>query len=137
MALTVHSFSYKRGLPQGVDLVFDLRFLRNPHWDPALRHLTGQDTAVAQYVADDARFADFSARLKDLVLSLLPAYREEGKTHLSVALGCTGGQHRSVAVAEWLAKTLAEAGWRVSTRHRELERSAAIEAARPGRSEGS
>lgn len=126
LALSVQSFSYKRGLPQGVDLVLDLRFLRNPHWEPTLRDKDGRDGDVMAYIAGDPRFADASARIRDLILTLLPAYMEEGKAHLSVALGCTGGQHRSVAVAEWLAKALAAAGWRVSTRHRELERRAAI-----------
>lgn len=135
LALSVQSFSYKRGLPQGVDLVFDLRFLRNPHWEPALRSQDGRDADVMAYIAADPRFDEASARIRDLILLLLPAYMEEGKAHLAIALGCTGGQHRSVAVAEWLTKALAEAGWRVSTRHRELERRAAIAPAQGG-SEG-
>ena len=122
LALEVQSFSYKRGLPGGVDMVFDMRFLRNPHWSPPLRPLDGRDGAVQAYLEEDPRFAPSFARIADLVLDLLPAFLSEGKTHLTVAFGCTGGQHRSVAVAEALAKTLAEAGWRVSTRHRELER---------------
>lgn len=122
MVLSVQSFSYKRGLPRGSDLVFDLRFLRNPHWKEDLRMRDGRDAAVARYIAEDPRFDDFFSRLRDLVTSLLPAYLAEGKSHLTIALGCTGGQHRSVAVAEHLAFALAENGWRVSTRHRELER---------------
>ena len=122
--LSVQSFSYKRGLPRGVDLVFDLRFLRNPHWDKTLRNRTGLDADVARYVGDDPRFNPFFARITDLILSLLPAYLDEGKANLTIGLGCTGGQHRSVAVAEQLALALAENGWRVSTRHRELERRA-------------
>lgn len=122
MALSVESFSYKRGLPRGVDMIFDMRFLANPHWEQALRNLDGRDEAVAAYVAADPRFANFFSKLSDIMLDLLPAYKAEGKTYLSVGLGCTGGQHRSVAVAERLAKTLAENGWQVSTRHRELER---------------
>ncbi len=122
MALSVESFSYKRGLPRGVDMIFDTRFLANPHWEESLRKLDGRDPKVAGYVSEDPRFADFFARLEGLVLSLLPAFKAEGKTYLSVGLGCTGGQHRSVAVAERLAKALAEQGWQVSTRHRELER---------------
>lgn len=122
LALSVHSFSYKRGLPRGVDMIFDARFLDNPHWEAQLRSLDGRDPAVADFVQADPNFAPFFEKVTDLVLSLLPAFKEEGKTHLAVGVGCTGGQHRSVAVAEKLSNALAEHGWRVSTRHRELER---------------
>lgn len=122
MAISVQSFSYKRGLPRGADMVFDVRFLSNPHWQPALRSLDGRHPAVQAHVAADPRFAGFFARLRDLLLDLLPAYREEGKTHLQIAFGCTGGQHRSVALAEKMAEALAEQGWPVSKRHREMER---------------
>ncbi len=133
LAVSVESFSYKRGMPPGLDIVMDCRFLRNPHWDAGLRPLDGRDAEVAAYVAEDPRFASFMDRLKDLVLTLLPAYREEGKAHLAIGLGCTGGQHRSVTVAETLAGALAEAGWRVSKRHRELERRAEAAGAARGR----
>lgn len=122
MSVLVQSFSYKRGLPRNADLVFDCRFLRNPHWEPELRQRSGRDAEVARYVADDPAYNGFFEKLKDMVLFLLPAYRREGKTALSLAMGCTGGQHRSVAVAERLALVLAETGWQVSKRHRELER---------------
>ncbi len=122
MAISVQSFSYKRGLPRGVDMIFDCRFLANPHWVPALRELDGRDPRVAAHVEADPIFASFFEKLRDLVLLLLPAQREEGKAYLSIGFGCTGGQHRSVAVAEKLANVLAEAGWAVSKRHRELER---------------
>lgn len=122
LAVSVQSFSYKRGLPRGLDVVFDLRFLANPHWVPDLRGGTGRDAAVRDYIMADARFADFYDRMSGLILSTLPAYRDEGRAHLSVGLGCTGGRHRSVAVTELLAQTLAEAGWQVSKRHRELDR---------------
>lgn len=125
MAVSVQSFSYKRGVPRGVDMIFDCRFLQNPHWVPALRALDGRDGAVADYVTADPRFDEFMAKLKDLVLFLLPAQADEGKAHLSIGFGCTGGQHRSVAVAEILGNALAEAGWSVSKRHRELERRSA------------
>lgn len=125
MAVSVQSFSYKRGIPRGLDMVFDCRFLKNPHWQASLRNLDGRDADVAAYIAEDPRFAEFFERLQDLVLMLLPAHLEEGKAHLSIGFGCTGGQHRSVAVAEKLGKVLAEAGWPVSKRHRELERKAA------------
>lgn len=124
MAVSVQSFSYKRGVPRGVDMIFDCRFLRNPYWEPALRSKDGRDADVAAHIAEDPRFAEFFERLQGLVLLLLPAHLEEGKAHLSIGFGCTGGQHRSVAVAEKLAKVLAEAGWPVSKRHRELERRA-------------
>ncbi|WP_306047518.1 RNase adapter RapZ [Nioella sp. MMSF_3534] len=128
LALSVQSFSYKRGLPTGADLVFDCRFLRNPYWDADLRSLDGRDAAVVDYIADDARFAPFLAQVTQLVETLLPAYQEEGKAHLTVAFGCTGGQHRSVVVTEKLATHLAQAGWQVSKRHREIERRAVTRA---------
>jgi len=122
MAISVESFSYKQGLPRGIDMIFDVRFLANPHWEPALRALDGRDPEVAAFVENDPRFDDFFRRVSELVISLLPAFKDEGKTYLTVGLGCTGGQHRSVTVAERLAKALADNGWQVSTRHRELER---------------
>lgn len=122
LAVSVQSFSYKRGLPRSVDMVFDCRFLKNPFWEPSLRDGTGQDAAVRDHIWTDPRAHAFQKKLVEMVLWLLPAYRAEGKSHLSVALGCTGGQHRSVAMAETLGAALAEAGWRVSIRHRELDR---------------
>lgn len=122
LALSVHSFSYKRGLPRGMDMVFDCRFLINPHWQPDLRELDGRESKVATHVATDARFAPFFDRVLDLTRFLLPAYVDEGKSHLSIAFGCTGGKHRSVALAQALAKALADDGQQVSVRHRELER---------------
>ena len=126
LAVSVHSFSYKRGVPRGADMVFDCRFLTNPYWQPELRGLNGLSPEVAQYVKGDKRFPEFAQKVCDLVLFLLPQYLTEGKSHLSVAFGCTGGQHRSVTMAENLSAALAEAGWRVSKRHRELERQARI-----------
>ncbi len=122
LGVTIHSFSYKRGLPRGMDIVMDCRFLRNPHWDEKLRALDGRDPAVAAYVAEDPRFEPFFERIKSLADLLLPAHKDEGKAHLSIGFGCTGGQHRSVAVAERLASALAKDGWHVSKRHREMER---------------
>lgn len=124
LAVSVHSFSYKRGVPRGLDLLFDCRFLVNPHWEPALRPLDGRDPAVADYVASDPRYQEFHSKVMDLLLFLLPAFVAEGKAHLSIGFGCTGGQHRSVAMTQSVAKALAEAGWQVSKRHRELERKA-------------
>lgn len=125
LSITIQSFSYKRGLPRGIDIVHDVRFLRNPHWDKALRELDGRDPSVAAHIAADPRFSSYFEKIHDLTEFLLPAYRDEGKSHLSIGFGCTGGQHRSVALAELLAKTLANNGWHVSKRHRELERRAA------------
>lgn len=124
LAVSVQSFSYKRGVPRGVDMIFDCRFLRNPHWDATLRNMDGRDDAVLAHIAADPRFAPFYEKMLDLITLLLPAHRDEGKAHLTIGFGCTGGQHRSVAVAELLAKDLAKAGWPVSKRHRELERKA-------------
>jgi len=132
LSVTIESFSYKRGMPPGLDIVMDCRFLRNPHWDERLRPRDGRDPEVAAYVEGDPRYAAFFVHLKDLVALLLPAYREEGKAHLAIGLGCTGGQHRSVMVAERLAQALAEEGWRVSKRHRELERRAEAAASARG-----
>ncbi len=122
LSVSVQSFSYKRGVPRGVDMMFDCRFLANPHWEPALRPLDGRDAAVQNYVASDPRFAEFFQRVRDLALFTLPAHLEEGKAHLAIGFGCTGGQHRSVTMAEKMADALAKAGWQVSIRHRELER---------------
>ncbi|MEM8581953.1 MAG: RNase adapter RapZ, partial [Pseudomonadota bacterium] len=121
LSLALQSFSYKRGVPRSADMVFDVRFLQNPYWEPALRGLDGRSPEVASYVAKDSRFAPFFDHILSLSRLLLPAYVEEGKSHLSIAFGCTGGQHRSVALAEKLASALAEDGWRVSIRHRELD----------------
>ncbi len=122
LAVSIESFSYKRGLPRGLDMVFDCRFLANPYWRPELRAEDGRNPDVARYVQSDANYAPFFDQVVDLLRHLLPAYRAEGKAHLSVAFGCTGGQHRSVATAEAVAKALAEEGQQVAIRHREMER---------------
>jgi UPF0042 nucleotide-binding protein len=122
LGVTLHSFSYKRGLPRGMDIVMDCRFLRNPHWDQDLRARDGRDATVAAYVMQDPRYGAFFDRVKALIDLVLPAHKDEGKSHLSIGFGCTGGQHRSVALTEAMAKALAEDGWHVSIRHRELER---------------
>jgi UPF0042 nucleotide-binding protein len=124
LAIMIHSFSYKRGVPAGIDMVFDCRFLNNPYWDPSLRSLNGRSDGVQRFVQNDTRFEEFFAKVMDLSVFLLPAYVDEGKTHFSIGFGCTGGQHRSVAFAETVAKALANHGWVVSVRHRELERRA-------------
>lgn len=120
LSVTVRSFSYKRGLPRSVDMVYDCRFLKNPYWEPSLRSFNGTDSQVAEYVATDPRYAEFSQKILDMSLLILPACQEEGKSHFSIAFGCTGGQHRSVTLAESHALQLADAGWQVSIRHREI-----------------
>ena len=126
LAVSLQSFSYKRGVPRGLDMVFDCRFLRNPHWDSGLRPLDGRDPRVVAHINEDARFQPFYHKVKDLLLFLLPAHLEEGKAHLSIGFGCSGGQHRSVAVTEILGDALAISGWAVSKRHQELERRAVL-----------
>lgn len=122
MAVQVQSFSYKRGLPRGADFVFDCRFLRNPHWEEDLRPLDGRDQVIRDFVAEDPRFAAFRDKVTDLMLYTLPGAQAEGKSYLTITFGCTGGKHRSVTLAETVARALAAAGWQVSTRHRELDR---------------
>ena len=122
LSVTIQSFSYKRGLPRGMDIVHDVRFLRNPHWQAELRALDGRDADVAAHIEADPNFRPFLDRVVDLTRFLLPAYKAEGKTSVTIGFGCTGGKHRSVALAERIATALAEDGWPVSKRHRELER---------------
>lgn len=130
MTVSVQSFSYKRGLPRSVDNVFDCRFLRNPFWEEALRSLNGRDVRVADYVSRDDRYEKFVEAVFGMSTFLLPAYQLEGKSHISIAFGCTGGQHRSVTVAEDIGMRLAQAGWQVALMHRELDRQQSNEAAR-------
>ncbi len=117
----VTSFSYRNGVPRDADMVFDVRFLRNPHYDPQLRPLTGRDPGVGCYIAEDPDFEGFFERLTGLLALLLPRFREEGKSYLTIAIGCTGGRHRSVYVAERLRGWIAERMTRVELRHRELD----------------
>jgi UPF0042 nucleotide-binding protein len=118
--LAVTSFGFSRGVPRGADLVFDMRFLRNPHWVPALRPGTGLDPEVASYVAGDPAYGEAMERIEGLLLLLLPRYRAEGKSYVTVAIGCTGGRHRSVHVAERIAKRLQSAGFSPTVSHRDL-----------------
>ena len=122
LTISVQSFSYKRGTPRGVDMIIDCRFLQNPHWQDDLRALNGKDPSVAEFVKADPLYDAFFNQLYAMCDLLLPAYRKEGKAYFSIGLGCSGGKHRSVAVTESLAKLLAEDGWQVSIRHRELDR---------------
>lgn len=132
LTLTLMSFGFARGLPRDADLVFDMRFLANPHWVPALRPLTGEDAAVGAYIAADPAFAPAFERIADLLLTLLPGYGAEGKAYLTVAFGCTGGRHRSVHVARAMAARLEAAGWVTSTVHRDKAAGQGHDAALPG-----
>ena len=116
------SFGYKHGVPREADLLFDVRFLQNPHYVPELRALTGLDEPVAEFVANAPGMDEFRTRLEALLDFLLPAYREEGKTSLVVGIGCTGGRHRSVAIAEMLARRYAGRDYDVSASHRHIGR---------------
>jgi len=118
--LSIMSFGFARGLPREADLVFDMRFLRNPHWDDALRPLTGLDAPVAAYVTADPAYAEAVDRIAGLLLLLLPRYAKEGKSYVTVAFGCTGGRHRSVHVAETIAARLRQAGFSPRVAHRDL-----------------
>src|SRR5581483_9603350 len=121
LAITVLSFSYRSGLPREADLVFDVRFLENPHYDPALRPLTGEDARVGDAVEADPAFDGFFAGLTGLLWPLLPGYEREGKSYLTIAIGCTGGRHRSVHVARRLARWLEAKDRTVILRHRDLD----------------
>jgi UPF0042 nucleotide-binding protein len=116
------SFGFKNGVPLDADMVFDVRFLPNPHFVPEFRKLTGLDPKVAAYVRGFPQSREFFERVTDLMLYLLPHYVEEGKSYLTVAFGCTGGQHRSVMMAEELAKRLHKAGYQVKALHRDIVR---------------
>jgi RNase adapter protein RapZ len=119
--IAVMSFSYRRGLPREADLVFDVRFLKNPHYDPVLKPLTGRNPTVAGFVASDPGYQPFIGSLKGLIGPLLPRFDAEGKSYLTIAIGCTGGRHRSVAVAEELAEWLRGAGRSVTLSHRDAD----------------
>ena len=133
MTLTVSSFGFARGMPPLADLVFDMRFLDNPHWVEGLRELTGRDAPVGEHIEKDPAFASAFAQIQDLLLTLLPRYRAQGKAYVHVAFGCTGGRHRSVFTAERMAEGLREAGFSPTVRHRNLGSRAADEIERDSR----
>ena len=118
--LSVTSFGFARGLPRNADLVFDMRFLRNPHWVPALRPGTGLDEEVSTYIADDPAYDAAMALIESLLLLLLPRYKAEGKSYVTVAFGCTGGRHRSVHVTDRVARRLRAEGFSPTVTHRDL-----------------
>jgi UPF0042 nucleotide-binding protein len=126
ITIFVTSFSYRHGLPRDADLVLDMRFLRNPHYVPALKPLTGRDAQIGAYIAADPDFAPFFERLCTWLKPLLARYEAEGKSYLTIAIGCTGGRHRSVYVAERLAQWLSQQGRPVGIGHRDLDQSAAM-----------
>ncbi len=123
MNVAVMSFGFSRGVPRNADLVFDMRFLHNPFWDAALRPLSGQDAAVADYIRQDPAYAEAVSQIENLLLTLLPRYGAEGKAYVTIAFGCTGGRHRSVHVAERVALLLAEKGFAPTLTHRDIDRS--------------
>lgn len=114
------SFSFRRGLPRDADLILDVRFLRNPHYDESLRRMTGQDDAVQAHIRSDPDWAEFEERAGGLLDFLTPKYGIEGKSYLTIAFGCTGGRHRSVFSAEWFGDRLRALGHHVTVRHRDL-----------------
>lgn len=120
MNVTVMSFGYSKGVPRGADLMFDVRFLRNPHYEEELRPLTGQTAAVQNYVRADTAFAPFVEQVKNLLEFLLPKYEKEGKSYVTIAFGCTGGKHRSVMMAESFAKLLHPAAVDIHCWHRDI-----------------
>ncbi len=122
LAVFVTSFSFRQGLPRDADLVFDVRFLSNPHYEPALRPLTGMDEAVKTFIRRDPAYTTFVDGLTGLLAPLLPRYKAEGKSYLTVAFGCTGGRHRSVFLAETLAAWFESLGEKVQVRHRDVGR---------------
>ena len=116
------SFGFKHGVPDDADLMFDVRFLPNPHFVPELRQFTGKDPKVAKYIRSFPQTQEFIDRISELLIYLLPHYIEEGKSYLTIAFGCTGGQHRSVMIAEEVSRRLAKAGFRVKVEHRDCPR---------------
>jgi UPF0042 nucleotide-binding protein len=126
LSVAIDSFSFAKRSPCGADLVFDVRFLANPHYQDDLRPLTGLDRRVNEFVESDPSYDPFMKKLEDMVAFLLPLYEHEGKSYLTVGIGCTGGRHRSVTVAEHLGKLLTERGWPVQITHREIERRADV-----------
>ena len=122
MRVSVRSFGFKHGPPRDADLIFDVRFLPNPYWQEELRDSRGTDAAVSEYVLSSEGAEEFLSKVDDLLDFLIPLYQGEGKSYLSIAIGCTGGHHRSVAVAEEIAERLSAHGVRAFVRHRDIER---------------
>lgn len=121
--LTIISFSYRRGLPETADFIFDMRFVRNPHWSPELRSKTGQDAEVQAFISEDSKFTEFMLNLENLMQNVLKQFNADGKANMTIAFGCTGGKHRSVAAAEMFADQVSQNGLRFQLVHRELDNS--------------
>jgi len=120
LQVSVMSFGFKHGVPIDVDMILDVRFLPNPHWDENLRPLSGLDGAVQEYVLDSALAKDFSERVNNLLQLILPAYAQEGRSYLTIGIGCTGGRHRSVALAGHIAEQIAQMGYKLRVTHRDI-----------------
>ncbi len=120
MVVSLVSFGFKHGTPYGADLLFDVRFLPNPHFVPGLRELTGKDAPVQEFLEGQPEYGEILDRLSELLRYLLPRYRRENRSYVSIAVGCTGGHHRSVAICEVLRERLGEAGWQVRVVHRDI-----------------
>ncbi len=118
--LSVMSFGFSRGVPRNADLMFDMRFLRNPHWVDELRPMSGLDQPVSDYIQDDPVYADITNRIEELLIRLIPRYQAEGKSYVCIAFGCTGGRHRSVHMAERVARRLRNAAFSPTVMHRDL-----------------
>ena len=122
LTVTLVTFGFKRGIPYGTDMLFDVRFLRNPYFEPGLRELPGTDTKVVEFLEAQSDFNEVAEKLTDLLEDLLPRFREENRSYLTVAIGCTGGRHRSVATGEHLTRVLRDSGWEVQLQHRDIAR---------------
>lgn len=120
--VTLTSFGFKYGIPYGTDLLFDVRFLRNPYFEEELRQLTGLDAPVVEFLEADAEYRELLDRLHEFLAYLLPRYATEQRSYVSIGIGCTGGRHRSVAVSEELRKRLVPGGWTLRASHRDAER---------------
>lgn len=120
MTVSLISFGFKKGAPRGSDLLFDMRYLANPYWRTDLREKSGLDKEVQDYIAADDQFEELYSKMADLIVSLLPRYSDEGKSYLNIAIGCTGGKHRSVMVTERLGQSVRTAGYKPVIRHRDL-----------------
>jgi len=120
MSVNILSFGFRHGLPREVDMLFDVRFLPNPHFVPELRSLTGRDAKVIEYLASEAEVEEAIGRFADMLAYLLPRFQREGKSYLTIGVGCTGGRHRSVMVSEALQARLGELGFRTTVAHRDI-----------------
>jgi len=120
LQVSVMSFGFKHGVPIDVDMVLDVRFLPNPHWDENLRPLSGLDHSVSEYVMSSETAPEFVERLESLLHLILPAYVAEGRSYLTIGIGCTGGRHRSVAMTEEVAKRVSAMGYQLRTSHRDI-----------------